>query len=744
MTAEVIMHVLTRRLGDFSARRPWAVIGVWVAGLATVLVLASAAGGAFVDDFSAPGSQSKRAQQLLEERFPDAANGTALAVFVAKPGDSVAAHRDAITEAVADAADVAGVAGVGEPLISGTVSDDGAVAYVAVNFDTPATDIGTGPIDDLYDALAPARADGLGAEVGGDAAFINGGTKASGAELGGVLAALIILVIAFGAAVAALVPIALALIAVAFGLSAVTIIASMYDVSTGAPSVGALIGLGIGIDYALLVVSRYRENRVKGQTNRAALSNAMASVGSAVAFAGGVVVVSMLALLVIGVTFLTSIGLTVSLVVLVTVLAALTLLPALLTVLGDKVDRGKLRRKRHLAATSQVEGNGWWRFSHRVARRPLAWLAAGVAVLLALGVPALSMQTGFPDAGDESKDNSARIAYEALGKSFGPGINGPMLLVADLTRSGVSRGGLPQLAERVAAVPGVASVGEPSLSPAGDTAVLTVVPTTAPTDDLTSQTLDGVRAVIPANASVTGLTALTEDLSRQLSDKLPLFIGVILLAAFLLLMVVFRSVLVPLKAAVMNLLSIGAAYGVVVAIFQWGWLSSITGVDETLSVVSPFPILFFAILFGLSMDYEMFLLSRIREEYDATGEPTESVARGVAATGRVITSAALIMTAVFLSFVFNPSPLLMMMGVGLATAVIVDATIVRMVLVPATMELLGHANWWLPKWLDRLLPHLAVHPPVIPRPRSADETPQHVDLTSGDEPARPSSVKGRA
>ena len=735
------MHVLTRRLGDFSARRPWAVIGVWLAALATMVVLAGAAGGAFADDFSAPGSQSKRAQTLLEERFPDAANGTVLAVFVADAGDTVAAHRPAVAAAMTAAARVDGVAGVGDAFTEGNVSADGTVAYATIRFDTPATDIGTGPIDDMYDALAPARADGIAAEVGGDAAFINGGTKASGAEFAGVLAALIILVVAFGAAVAALVPIALALVAVAIGLSSITLLASAFDVSTGAPSVGALIGLGIGIDYALLIVSRYRENRTAGQQNKMALSDAMAAVGSAVAFAGGTVVVAMLALLVIGITFLTSTGLTVSLVVLLTVAAALTLLPALLTVLGDRVDRGRIRRRRHLGSTTQVEGNAWWRFSHRVARRPLAWLIAGATLLLTLGVPALSMKTGFPDAGDESPKESSRIAYDALAKSFGPGINGPMLVVADLSKAGATRDDLLSLGRRVADVPGVASVSPPMFSPAGDTAALTLIPTTAPTDKLTSRTLDAVRDVIPANASVTGLTAMTDDLTAQLSDKLPLFIGTILIAAFLLLMIVFRSVVVPLKAAVMNLLSIGAAYGVVVAIFQWGWLSSITGVDETLSIVSPFPILFFAILFGLSMDYEVFLLSRIREEYDKSGEPTESVARGVAATGRVITSAALIMTAVFLSFVANPSPLLMMMGVGLATAVIVDATVVRMVLVPATMELLGHKNWWLPSWLDRVLPNVAVHPPVIPQPRSADETPRHIDLTAGEQTVTAATAK---
>jgi RND superfamily putative drug exporter len=296
-------------------------------------------------------------------------------------------------------------------------------------------------------------------------------------------------------------------------------------------------------------------------------------------------------------------------------------------------------------------------------------------------------------------------------------------VVVDLTRDGAARGDLSALTSRIEDVPGVASVGAPTTSPAGDTIVLPVLPTTVPTDEATTATLQRVRDSLPANASVTGLTAMTDDLTAQLADKLPVFIGAILVTGFLLLMVVFRSIVVPLKAALLNLLSIGAAYGVVVAIFQWGWLSPLFGLDQTYDVISPMPIIFFAVLFGLSVDYEVFLISRIREEYDASGDPLESVARGVSATGRVITAAALIMTAVFMAFVLNPSPLIMMIGVGLATAIIVDATIVRMVLVPASMALLGRANWWLPAALDRRLPRIAAHAPVsLPEPRQAEQT----------------------
>jgi RND superfamily putative drug exporter len=335
------------------------------------------------------------------------------------------------------------------------------------------------------------------------------------------------------------------------------------------------------------------------------------------------------------------------------------------------------------------------------------------------------METGFPDAGDDSAGTTHRRAYDLLADGFGPGFNAPLLLVADLRRQGVDAAAVPALAERVAADPGIAMVGQPRTSPAGDTVVLPTIPTTAPADPETSATLERVRELVPANVAVSGLTAMTDDLTRQLSDTLPIFIAAVLAASFLLLMVVFRSVVVPLKAVVMNLLSIGGAYGVVVAVFQWGWLADLFGLERTYLIASPMPTIFFAVLFGLSMDYEVFLLSRIREAYDATGDNTESVARGTAATGRVITSAALIMTVVFASFIANPSPLVKMLGLGLSTAIVLDATIVRMVLVPATMALLGRANWWLPSWLDRRLPQpraLEAAVPQAPQPAWAPPT----------------------
>lgn len=700
------MSAFTRRLGAASARRPWTTIAAWAVATAVIIALAGMAGGAFAEDFVAPGSQSERARQLLEERFPEAANGTALAVFAAPDGQRLEQHRAAVDAAVTRIATAEGVSTVANPFAAGTVSPDGRVAYAEIAFAAPATRLGAEPFKAVGSALEPARQAGLTAELGGDAAFINSETQTSGAEAVGLLAALVILLVAFGTVVAALVPIVLALIVVAAGLAGILLLANAMDVSTAAPTIAAMIGLGVGIDYALFITARYRENRAGGADNSTALADAMGRAGSAVVFAGGTVIIAMAALSLTGMGFLVSVGLSTALVVFGAVTAALTLLPAILTLLGDRLDRGRLPSRRR-----RVQGTGWWRLAHHIARRPWPYLIASIALLLTIAAPALAMRTAFPDAGDESTSTTERRAYDLLADGFGPGINGPLLLVVDLRGAGADAGGIPELARRVAADPGIASVGEPVTSPVNDTVVLRLTATTAPADAATSRTLERVRGMLPDNAYVAGLTAMTTDLTHHLSTTLPIFVGAILAASFLLLMLVFRSILVPLKAVLMNLLSIGGAYGVVVVVFQWGWFT-----EDTVTIASPLPMIFFAVLFGLSMDYEVFLLSRVREEYNASGDTTESIARGLASTGRVITSAALIMTAVFLSFVAGPSPFTKMIGIGLATAVLLDATIVRLFLLPAAMTLLGPANWWLPRWLRRRVPR-----PVTPSVTAAPE-----------------------
>jgi len=429
-----------------------------------------------------------------------------------------------------------------------------------------------------------------------------------------------------------------------------------------------------------------------------------------------------------GTGVLASIGLATSLVVLFAVATALTLLPALLSLLGDRIDAGRVLGWRR--APRPAEASAWWRLAHRISARPWPYLVASVALLLTLAAPVLSLQTGFPDAGDEPVSTTHRQAHDLLAEGFGPGFNAPLLVVADLQGTGLDADDVPALARAVAADPGIAEVGEPRLTASGDTVVLPAIPTTAPADDVTARTLERLRAEAPDGVHVTGQAAAAIDLDEQLSDTLPLLLGAVLAASFLLLMVVFRSVTVALKATVMNLLSIGAAYGVVVAVFQWGWLGGLIGLEDTYLIASPLPAIFFAVLFGLSMDYEVFLVSRIREAYVATGDNAESVARGLAATGRVITCGALIMMAVFLSFVANPNPFVKMIGLGLAVAIALDATVVRMMLVPATMALLGHANWWLPGWLDRLLPQLRVEGEGAEVPAAA-VAPMPVGAASG-------------
>jgi putative drug exporter of the RND superfamily len=716
------MNSFTRSIAMASARHPWRTIATWVVVLGAVFALAGSVGGGFTDNFSAKGSQSERALRLLEDKFPEATQATALVVFAVDEETTLQDQQQAVDAVLSDVAGADHVVAVADPFTSGTISEDGRIGYATLSLDETPAELGKGgfvPLTELVDASNTAD---LRVELGGDAVFLDAPDETSPLEGVGILIALLVLLVAFGTVVAALVPIGLALVAVAAGMGGILLLAGAMDVSPSAIPIAGIVGLGVGIDYALFIVARYRENRAAGRDNSTALADAMSSSGAAVVFAGGTVVIAMASLAIIGLGALTSIGLATAIVVLSAVAAAITLLPALLALLGDRIDRGRVPRRQR--PTKRAEQTGWWRFAHRVSGRPWPYLVGAVFVLLGLAAPAFAMQTAWPAAGDAPRDTTYRQAYDLLDEGFGPGINGPLVVVVDVTVPGVSASGVPELVDDIRSVPRIASVGEPQTSADGSTVVFSALPTTAPADLDTAVALAEVRDVLPDNVSVTGLTAMTTDLNGQLSDTLPLFIGAVLIASFLLLMLVFRSVVVPLKAVVMNMLSIGAAYGVLVAVFQWGWGSSLIGLEGPTPITSLIIVIMFPILFGLSMDYEVFLISRIREEYGRIGDNTEAVARGMAGTGKVITSAALIMIAVFLAFVASPVPSLKMLGLGLATAVLVDATLVRMVLVPATMSLLGKANWWLPDWLDRILPRLMVESPAtveaVPTP-TADE-----------------------
>ena len=719
------MDRFTRAVAMASARHPWRTIAGWVVALAALLALAASVGGTFADDFSAPGSQSARAMALLDENFPEAAKGKAIVVLEAQGGTTIAEDRSGVGDVLARVARLHHVASVTDPYQAGTVSADGRIAYAELTLDVPERAMGKPAFTVLSDAVSSMHAPDVRVELGGDAVFLTSEDSTSGHVGIGLLVALIVLLVVFGTAVAAVLPIGLSLVSVGAAIGAITLLANPMTVSVSAIPVAGLVGLGVGIDYALFVVARYREHRSAGRDNRQALSSAMSSSGAAVVFAGGTVVIATTALAITGVGVLTSIGLATALMVLSAVAAAVTLLPALLGLLGDRIDKGRIGRRHR--SVKAVEDTAWWRFGHRVSARPWPYLVASVVGLLAVAAPALALQTAFPAAGDAPKETTHRQAYDLLTAGFGEGINAPLTVVADLHRAGVDARGIRTLAADIAAVPGISSVGDPVTSADGDTVVLTATPTTGPADPATSATIGRVRDAVPGNVYVTGITATTDDLNAQLSRTLPLFIGAVIAVSFLLLMMVFRSIAVPLKAAVMNLLSISAAYGVLVAVFQWGWGAELLGLQGPTPITSIIVVIMFPILFGLSMDYEVFLLSRIKEEYDVTGDNTESVARGLAGTGRIVTSAALIMVAVFLSFVASPVPSLKMLGLGLAVAVAVDATVVRMVLVPATMALLGRANWWLPARLDRVLPHLSIEKHVtdldvvVPAPVELDD-----------------------
>ena len=700
-----IMDRFTRGIAMTSARHPWRTMAGWVLVMATVFFLAAAGGGTFTEQFSVPDSQSARALDLLDESFPEAAKGKVLVVFAAEDGETLESHRADVDAVLSDVATLHHVASVSDPFAAGTISEDGRIGYAETTLDAPQRELGKQAFTVLSNAVSGVEVPGLQVELGGDAVFLNAEDDTGHAGIG-LLVALLVLVVVFGTLVAAVVPIGLAIVAVGAGIGGVTLLAGTMDVSASAIPIAGLVGLGVGIDYALFIVVRYRENRAAGQDDTRALGNAMGSSGAAVVFAGGTVIVATASLALTGLAVLTSIGLATALMVLFAVAAAITLLPALLSLLGDRIDSGRVIR-RHRTAT-RPQDTAWWRFGHRVSGRPWPYLLGAVVTLVAMAIPAFWMQTAFPAAGDAPAETTHRQAYDLLADGFGVGFNGPLLVVVDLDAPGADAAGLPGLTEDIAAIERIVSVSEPQISADGGTAVFTAIPTTGPADLDTSIAIEQVRDVIPGNVYISGITAVTEDVNTQLRDTLPLFIGVVIAISFLLLMMVFRSVVVPLKAAAMNLLSIGAAYGVLVAVFQWGWGSSLIGLEGPTPITSIIIVIMFPILFGLSMDYEVFLLSRVREEFVRTGDNVESVARGLAGTGRVITSAALIMIVVFISFVASPVPSLKMLGLGLATAILVDATIVRLVLVPATMALLGKANWWLPAWLDQALPHLSV------------------------------------
>jgi RND superfamily putative drug exporter len=662
-------------LGRVAARRPYAIVGAWFA-VAVLVVAASAGFGRDLEDsFDAPGTDSAQARAMLGAAGSERAGLTAHVVVTLRAGETTL-RSAALDELQAGAAALPNVLDARR-----VVSPDGRVAVIRVQYPV-LEELSRADLDRLKAFVGEQRAGSpLRIELGGDlfSAFEDSGVGIG--ELIGIVAAIVILLAAFGSVVAMGLPIAMALFGLALGISSMSLIAHLIAIPSWAPQLASMIGLGVGIDYALLLVTRHREHLARGMEVEEAAAQSVATAGRAVIFAGGTVVIAILGLIVAGIPFLTAAGVGISIVVLIMVLASITLLPALLALAGPRI-----------GGRRAAGGIRWQRWGDNVSRHAVTYAVGATALLLVLAAPALDLRLGSPDEGNLPTTRTERRAYDLVARGFGPGINGPLVLVA-------SAGEAQRVRAAVAADPGIAAVALPEVR--GDVATLLAYPTTAPQDDATFATIQRLRATVDAH--VGGNTADWADIGDRLERRLPYFLGAVVLLSFLLLTVVFRSVLVPLKAAILNLLGVGAAYGVLVLVFQWGWAADLIGLESTLPIVPFIPVFMFAILFGLSMDYEVFLLSRVREHYLQTGDNHTAVIEGIAGTARVITSAALIMVAVFGGFVLDDDPRIKMFGLGLATAILVDATVIRLVLVPATMTLLGEANWWLPRWLGRWL-----------------------------------------
>jgi RND superfamily putative drug exporter len=697
------------RLGGLAFRRRGRVLLVWLAGLAIAFGLSSAFGGDFEADYSAPGSDSKQAQDLLAQRFPARAGDSLDVVVRADAPVTDPAVRGEVTTLLGELAKLPHVAAVDDPYASpGGVSPDGRTLLARLNLDVanPA-DMPVADTERLLETAGTAARPGLEVTLGGRAVQLAEANEV-GSEGIGLLVAAAILLVMFGTVVAAGLPIGVAVAGLAVSGVLTGLVAALLDVPDWAPVLGSMLGIALGIDYALLMVTRFREWRAAGLDPEAATVATMDTAGRAVLVAGGTVMVSMLGLFAMGLSFMSGAAAVTMVAVFVVLAAAVTLFPALLGYLGRWIDRLRVPLvPRKAAQAGPARGWAWW--GRLVRRHRAVAVLAGVVALLALAAPFLGVNFGFPDAGNDPEDTSSRQTYEAVAEGFGPGANGPLVLVADASVA-------TRLAAELTGTAGVAAVSPPQLNPAGDTAVLTVVPATGPQDDATEELVRTIRdRVIPsatagtgAGAHVGGVTATAIDTNTDIAKRLPLLIGGVVLLSMLLLMLAFRSVVIPLTAAALNLLSVAAAYGLVAFALEGGWLGQLIGVDTATPLAAFVPVLMFAILFGLSMDYEVFLLSRMRETWVRTGDNQRAVAEGLARTGRVITAAAAIMIAVFAAFVPSSDVAVKVLGFGMAVAILIDVTVVRMLLVPAAMHLLGRANWWLPAPLERHLPQLHV------------------------------------
>lgn len=689
------------RLAAFSYRRRWSALLLWVVVLAAATGVSTAAGSAYHNDFSLPGTDSQQAQDVLREHGAAQARASVQIVVKDPGGVREAAVERRVEGVLADVERLPGVVDVRSPYEDAVaVSKDGTVAYATVTLDGTAEDVPKEDVLGIIDAASSLEVDGAQAAVGGDAA--RGAQEGGGgaAEGAGMLGALVILVFLFGSLVAASLPIVTALFAVGSSLGLIALASHVADVADFTPPVMMLVGLGVGIDYALLIFSRYRGELLEGAPPEQATRRALDAAGRTVFFAGCTVIIALMGLVALGLGSLQGVALAVALTVLVTMAASLTLLPALLGVFGNRIARQVARRA---AKSSRDEGAAWRRWAGTVQRRPWTSLIVSVVALGALAAPVLDMRLGFADAGNDAPAKTSRQAYDLLAEGFGPGFNGPLFVVAD----GGGTQSASEVGRALAGTPGVAAATPQSPTDDDSVATVMVFPDSAPQAQETSELVDRLRTdVLPPLAEETGSrllvggsTAATEDFASTVADRMRLFVAIVVGLSALLLLLVFRSVLIPLKAALLNLVSIGAALGVITLVFQEGWF----GVQEG-PIEAFIPVMIFAIVFGLSMDYEVFLLSRIHEEWKRTKDPQGAVREGLAATGKVITAAAAIMIVVFAAFVLSPDRMLQQFGLGLAVAILLDALVIRCLIVPAVMQLLGPRAWWLPERLRRVLP----------------------------------------
>jgi RND superfamily putative drug exporter len=707
-------------IGRFCSRHHYPTIAVWLVAAVVLVIVGQASGDKTNDNLTLPGTGSTKATELLEDNLPEQAYGSNPLSFESKAGPLTSPkYAKAIEESIERLDAMPEVNSAISPLgkegaKAGLLSKDETVAYTPVVLGVGPGELTEEQAEAVLNAADPAAKAGLETSVG---SYV--GQQLSKPDTGvsdaiGIAAAIVILLFAFGTATAMVMPIGSAIVGLAISLSVIRLLENAIEVPSVASTLATMIGLGVGIDYALFIVTRHKLQIGEGMELRESIARATATAGGAVVFAGFTVVIALCSLSFAGIPLVSTLGFTAGIAVVVAVCAASTLLPAMLGALGPHID--SLRVPGTSADPDDREPHGWRKWARGVANRPWRSALAALAVLIVLALPIFQLELGQNDLSALPKSTTARQNYDTLTKGFGPGVNGPLLVTARFKTPAEAQQVLPPLEKGVGAAADVAAVSEPSLDQAGTVAVFTVISKSAPWADETVSLVEGLRdTTIPralegthAAAYVGGQTAGYIDLATQISDKLPLMIAIVVGLSFIVLLLAFRSLLVPVKAAAMNLLSVAAAYGVVTAVFQLGWGSSLIGLDHSIPIVSFVPLLMFAILFGLSMDYEVFLLTQMREHYRQNEDEKEAVIEGLANTGRVITSAAAIMVCVFTSFVLNGNPIVKEFGVGLAVAIAIDSTLVRCLLVPAVMVLLGRRAWWLPGWLGRLVPHISI------------------------------------